>query len=303
MSRPEVVDYLYEKMSAIIKDTQLDYIKWDMNRSITEAFSADLPADRQLEFGHRYILGVYDLYDRLTKVFPKVLVESCASGGGRFDLGMMYYAPQAWVSDDTDAVERLAIQDGTSYGYTQNMRGEHVSSVPNDQVGRLTSIDLRAKVTYFGDFGYELDITKLSQVEQETIRDQVAFYKQYRHLFQFGKFYRLENSDSDAKNVFGWEVVNDDQTEAIGARFQVLNGANPAYIRFYFAGLDPEKQYTVNDSDEVFSGQELMSAGYFGPRVMPRTSEKDPADFNGSLFIAKAINLGLKSVSKLIKIK
>jgi len=132
-------------------------------------------------------------------------------------------------------VERLAIQDGTSYGYTQNMRGAHVSSVPNDQVGRLTSIDLRAKVTYFGDFGYELDITKLSQVEQETIRDQVAFYKQYRHLFQFGKFYRLENSDNDAKNVFGWEVVNDNQTEAIGARFQVLNGANPAYIRFYFA--------------------------------------------------------------------
>lgn len=289
MSRPEVVDYLYEKMSAIIKDTQLDYIKWDMNRSITEAFSADLPADRQLEFGHRYILGVYDLYDRLTKAFPKVLFESCASGGGRFDLGMMYYAPQAWASDDTDAVERLAIQDGTSYGYTQNMWGAHVSAVPNDQVGRLTPIDLRAKVAYFGDFGYELDITKLSPEEQATIRDQVAFYKQYRHLFQFGKFYRLENPDSDAQNVFSWEVVNDDQTEAIGARFQVLNGANPAYIRFYFARLDPEKQYTVNDSDEVFSGQELMSAGYFVPRVMPRTPEKDPADFKGSLFIAKAI--------------
>lgn len=290
MTRQEVVDYLFEHMSAIIKQTKLDYIKWDMNRNITEMYGAKLPADQQLEFPHRYILGVYQLYARLTEAFPKVLFESCASGGGRFDLGMMYYAPQAWCSDDTDAVERIKIQDGTSYGYTQNMWGAHVSAVPNDQVGRLTSLDTRAAVAYFGDFGYELDITKMVADELATIKKQVAFYKQYRHLFQFGKFYRLDNPDTNNDNVYGWQVVNEDRSEAILARFQILNGANPAYIRVYFAGLDPEVTYTVNDGQERFSGAELMNAGYFVPRIMDRTkSEKDPSDFSSRLFIAKKV--------------
>ncbi len=288
MTRQEVIDYLFEHMSAIIKQTKLDYIKWDMNRNITEMYGAKLPADQQLEFPHRYILGVYQLYARLTEAFPKVLFESCASGGGRFDLGMMYYAPQAWCSDDTDAVERIKIQDGTSYGYTQNMWGAHVSAVPNDQVGRLTSLDTRAAVAYFGDFGYELDITKMSADELATIKKQVAFYKQYRHLFQFGKFYRLDNADTANDNVYDWQVVNADKSEAILARFQILNGANPAYIRVYFTGLDPEATYTVNDGKERFSGAELMNAGYFVPRIMDRTKpEKDPSDFSSRLFIAK----------------
>ncbi|WP_283596045.1 alpha-galactosidase [Limosilactobacillus vaginalis] len=288
MTRQEVVDYLFEHMSAIIKQTKLDYIKWDMNRNITEMYGAKLPADQQLEFPHRYILGVYQLYARLTEAFPKVLFESCASGGGRFDLGMMYYAPQAWCSDDTDAVERIKIQDGTSYGYTQNMWGAHVSAVPNDQVGRLTSLDTRAAVAYFGDFGYELDITKMAADELATIKKQVAFYKQYRHLFQFGKFYRLDNPDTNNDNVYGWQVVNEDRSEAILTRFQILNGANPAYIRVYFTGLDPEATYTVNDGKERFSGAELMNAGYFVPRIMDRTKpEKDPSDFSSRLFIAK----------------
>ena len=291
MTRQEVVDYLFEHMSAIIKQTKLDYIKWDMNRNITEMYGAKLPADQQLEFPHRYILGVYQLYARLTEAFPKVLFESCASGGGRFDLGMMYYAPQAWCSDDTDAVERIKIQDGTSYGYTQNMWGAHVSAVPNDQVGRLTSLDTRAAVAYFGDFGYELDITKMAADELATIKKQVAFYKQYRHLFQFGKFYRLDNPDTNNDNVYGWQVVNEDRSEAILTRFQILNGANPAYIRVYFAGLDPEATYIVNDGEEYFSGAELMNAGYFVPRIMDRTKpEKDPSDFSSRLFIAKKVN-------------
>lgn len=291
MTRQEVVDYLFEHMSAIIKQTKLDYIKWDMNRNITEMYGAKLPADQQLEFPHRYILGVYQLYARLTEAFPKVLFESCASGGGRFDLGMMYYAPQAWCSDDTDAVERIKIQDGTSYGYTQNMWGAHVSAVPNDQVGRLTSLDTRAAVAYFGDFGYELDITKMAADELATIKKQVAFYKQYRHLFQFGKFYRLDNPDTNNDNVYGWQVVNEDRSEAILTRFQILNGVNPAYIRVYFAGLDPEATYTVNDGEEHFSGAELMNAGYFVPRIMDRTKpEKDPSDFSSRLFIAKKVN-------------
>ena len=290
MSRQEVVDYLFGLMSHIIQDAKLDYIKWDMNRSITEMYGADLPADQQLEFSHRYILGVYDLYDRLTKAFPDVLFESCASGGGRFDLGMMYYAPQAWCSDDTDAVERIKIQDGTSYGYTPSMWGAHVSAVPNDQVGRLTSIDMRAKVAYFGAFGYELDVTELSDEEQATIKQQVAFYKQYRKLFQFGTFYRLETPDT-SDNVYGWETVSPDKQTAIGMRYQILNGANPAYIRYYFKGLDPERRYTVNDGSEVFSGAELMNAGYFVPRVMNRLqSPKVPSDFHADMFIVKAVD-------------
>lgn len=290
MSRQEVVDYLFGLMSHIIQDAKLDYIKWDMNRNITEMYGADLPADQQLEFSHRYILGVYDLYDRLTKAFPDVLFESCASGGGRFDLGMMYYAPQAWCSDDTDAVERIKIQDGTSYGYTPSMWGAHVSAVPNDQVGRLTSIDMRAKVAYFGAFGYELDVTELSDEEQATIKQQVAFYKQYRKLFQFGTFYRLETPDT-SDNVYGWETVSHDKQTAIGMRYQILNGANPAYIRYYFKGLDPERRYTVNDGSEVFSGAELMNAGYFLPRVMNRLqSPKVPSDFHADMFIVKAVD-------------
>nr|WP_278772373.1 alpha-galactosidase [Limosilactobacillus mucosae] len=290
MSRQEVVDYLFGLMSHIIQDAKLDYIKWDMNRNITEMYGADLPADQQLEFSHCYILGVYDLYDRLTKAFPDVLFESCASGGGRFDLGMMYYAPQAWCSDDTDAVERIKIQDGTSYGYTPSMWGAHVSAVPNDQVGRLTSIDMRAKVAYFGAFGYELDVTELSDEEQATIKQQVAFYKQYRKLFQFGTFYRLETPDT-SDNVYGWETVSPDKQTAIGMRYQILNGANPAYIRYYFKGLDPERRYTVNDGSEVFSGAELMNAGYFVPRVMNRLqSPKVPSDFHADMFIVKAVD-------------
>lgn len=290
MSRQEVVDYPFELMSHIIQDAKLDYIKWDMNRNITEMYGADLPADQQLEFSHRYILGVYDLYDRLTKAFPDVLFESCASGGGRFDLGMMYYAPQAWCSDDTDAIERIKIQDGTSYGYTPSMWGAHVSAVPNDQVGRLTSIDTRAKVAYFGAFGYELDVTELSDEEQATIKQQVAFYKQYRKLFQFGTFYRLETPDT-SDNVYGWETVSPDKQTAIGMRYQILNGANPAYIRYYFKGLDPERRYTVNDGSEVFSGAELMNAGYFVPRVMNRLqSPKVPSDFHADMFIVKAVD-------------
>lgn len=290
MSRQEVVDYLFGLMSHIIQDAKLDYIKWDMNRNITEMYGADLPADQQLEFSHRYILGVYDLYDRLTKAFPDVLFESCASGGGRFDLGMMYYAPQAWCSDDTDAVERIKIQDGTSYGYTPSMWGAHVSAVPNDQVGRLTSIDMRAKVAYFGAFGYELDVTELSDEEQATIKQQVAFYKQYRKLFQFGTFYRLETPDT-SDNVYGWETVSHDKQTAIGMRYQILNGANPAYIRYYFKGLDPERRYTVNDGSEVFSGAELMNAGYFVPRVMNRLqSPKVPSDSHADMFIVKAVD-------------
>ncbi|GAD16118.1 alpha-galactosidase [Lentilactobacillus otakiensis] len=289
MTRPEVVDYLFDAMSKIIDMTKLDYIKWDMNRNITETYSSKLSADDQLEMPHRYILGVYQLYDRLVKAYPDVLFESCSSGGGRFDLGMMYYAPQAWTSDDTDAVERMLIQFGTSYGYPQMMMGAHVSAVPNDQVGRITSLKTRANVAYFGDFGYELDITKMSSEEQQQVKEQTAFYNEHRKLFQFGKFYRIENPFKNG-NVMSWEVVSDDKQHAIAARYQILNRPHTGYIRLYIKGLDPDTKYTVNGGSEQFYGDELMNAGLFVSDILHEThGTGQSADFNSKLFVIDAV--------------
>jgi len=287
MTRQDVVDYLYERMSTLIKDVRLNYIKWDMNRNITEAFSRQLAATQQLEFGHRYMLGVYQLYDRLTRAYPDVLFESCASGGGRFDLGMMYYAPQAWTSDDTDAVERLKIQFGTSYGYPQAMMGAHVSAVPNDQNGRVTSLTTRGAVAFFGDLGYELDITQMTPAERDQVKDQVAFYQQHRHLFQFGTFYRIDDPFQGDGNLTSWAVVAPDQQSAIVGRYQLLNHPNAPYQRQVFRGLDPQQTYTVNNGTERFSGSELMHAGYFVPSVQAVAHES--RDFSAQLFLVQAI--------------
>lgn len=287
MTRPEVIDYLYDHMSHMIESADLDYIKWDMNRHITEMFGSQLASDEQLEMPHRYILGVYKLYQRLTTAYPNVLFESCASGGGRFDLGMMYYAPQAWTSDDTDAAERMLIQYGTSYGYPQSMMGAHVSAVPNDQTGRITSLKTRGEVAFYGAFGYELDVTKMTAEELAQVKDQVAFYKQYRHLFQFGKFYRLSSPFEGQGNIISWEVVDPHQDQAIASRFQLLNHPNAPYTRFYFTGLDPDKQYRVNDDQETYYGDELMNAGYFVPTIL--ADGQNSKDFVSQLFIVKAV--------------
>ncbi|WP_282801104.1 alpha-galactosidase [Secundilactobacillus kimchicus] len=287
MSRPEVIDYLFNLMGHIIESAKLDYIKWDMNRAITEMFSSQLTKNQQLEMPHRYILGVYKLYDRLTTAYPSVLFESCASGGGRFDLGLMYYAPQAWTSDDTDAAERMLIQFGTSYGYPQSMMGAHVSAVPNDQTGRITSLKTRGDVAFFGDFGYELDITQMTPRALSQIKKQVTFYKQYRRLFQFGKFYRIDSPFSKNGNYISWQVVSDDQKESIAALYQLLNHPNSPYTRFYFKGLDPNRQYRVNDDTEIYYGDELMNAGYFVPSIV--IDGQESKDFYSRLFIIKAV--------------
>ena len=290
MTRPEVVDYLFSAMSKIIDMTKLDYIKWDMNRNITETSSGQLSSDDQLEMPHRYILGVYQLYDRLVKTYPDVLFESCSSGGGRFDLGMMYYAPQAWTSDDTDAVERMMIQFGTSYGYPQMMMGAHVSAVPNDQVGRITSLETRSNVAYFGDFGYELDITKMSAEEQQQVKEQTAFYKAHRQLFQFGKFYRIDNPFENGGNVMSWEVVSADKQHAIAGRYQLLNRPNIGYIRFKVVGLDHDTKYIVNGSTEEFYGDELMNAGLVLDDILKATHGTDQsADFSSKLLVIDAV--------------
>jgi alpha-galactosidase len=228
---------------------------------MTEIGSALLPADRQREVAHRYILGVYDLYERLTSEFPDVLFESCASGGCRFDPGLLYYAPQAWASDDTDAIERLKIQYGTTFVYPLSSIGAHVSAVPNHQVGRTTSIETRANVAYFGAFGYELDVTQMSEEEKAKIREQINFYKENRRLLQAGTFYRLISPFEKDGNVTSWIVVSEDQKEAIVGRFQVLGKPNTGYERLVLKGLRDDNEYQIEGINGSFYGDELMNAG------------------------------------------
>ena len=225
MSRPEIVDHLFGVLSEVLASAPISYVKWDMNRTITEPFSMGLPADRQGEFFHRYILGVYDLYARLGAAFPEILFESCAGGGGRFDPGMLAFAPQAWTSDDTDAVERLRIQWGTSMAYPLSSMGAHVAAVPNHQTGRITPIATRAAVAFFGVFGYELDPTTLAEDDRRAIAGQIEFYKAHRDLFQRGRFVRLRSPFEDGGNQAAWMVVAPDASRA-GRR--LLPGAQPA---------------------------------------------------------------------------
>lgn len=261
-SRKEVVDYIYDRMAEILGRGKVSYVKWDMNRSITECWSAALPADRQGEVFHRYILGVYDLYDRLNTAFPEVLFESCASGGGRFDPGLLYYAPQGWASDDTDAAERLKIQYGTSYCYPISSIGAHVSASPNHQIMRSTPLYTRANVACFGTFGYELDLNRLTAEEQEEVKRQTAFMKKYRSVLQFGSFYRLESPFEG--NVTAWMSVSGDRKTAVVGWYRTLNGINMGYTRVKLRGLEPDSVYRVSEDGALrgeYYGDELMNVG------------------------------------------
>lgn len=243
-SRPEVVDAIYEMLEKIFAGAPISYIKWDMNRSMSEVFSHTAKPQEQGMVWHKYILGVYRLYSRLIARFPEILFESCASGGCRFDPGMLYYAPQCWTSDDTDAVERLKIQYGTSFVYPVSSMGAHVSAVPNHQLRRVTPLNTRANVAYFGTFGYELDISKMAEEEKEAVKEQVAFMKAYRKLIQQGTFYRLL-SPFDG-NVTAWMVVSEDRKQALLGYYRVLQKVNDAYHRVYLQGLDETLEYQVS---------------------------------------------------------
>ncbi len=258
-SRREVVDYIYDTIAKLLREAKISYIKWDMNRCITECFSAAWPADRQGEIFHRYILGVYDLYERLTSEFPKVLFESCASGGARFDPGMLCYAPQCWTSDDTDAYERLKIQYGTSMCYPISSMGTHVSGVPNHQLHRSTPLRTRANVAYFGTFGYELNLNDLSDLEIEEVKEQVVFMKERREILQFGTFYRLQSPFE--KNEAAWMVVSEDKKTAVVGWYRGLNTVNDAFSRVRLAGLDPDCLYHNSITQQDCYGDELMNLG------------------------------------------
>ncbi len=279
-SRKEVVDYIHGLIVKILRESKISYIKWDMNRFITECYSAAFAPEQQGEIFHRYILGVYDLYERLTSEFPEILFESCASGGGRFDPGLLYYAPQCWTSDDTDAVERLKIQYGTSYVYPLSSMGAHVSITPNHQVGRLTPIKMRGDVACFGAFGYELDLAKLTDAERETVKEQIRFVKKYRKLIHSGTFYRLQSPF--AHNISAWMVVSEDKKQAIVGYYRVLNEANAPYRRVYLHGLEEACAYRVerNGRDAgVYYGSELMNVGM----VMTDLPRKQPEETHEGL--------------------
>lgn len=288
-SRPEVVDYIYNMLAKIITEGKVSYIKWDMNRYITECYSVALPADQQGEVFHRYILGVYSLYERLTTNFPHILFESCASGGARFDPGLLYYAPQGWTSDDSDAVERLKIQYGTSYCYPVSSMGSHVSIIPNHQVYRNTPLHTRANVAYFGTFGYELDLNKLTAEEQEEVKEQIKFMKQYREVIQFGTFYRL-NSPFNG-NVTSWMVVSEDKKTAIVGWYRVLNGINLPYSRVQLQGLNSDYCYETVGTQECHFGDELMNIGLIiNDPSAGQVQDGGPTscDFDSKIYVLKA---------------
>ena len=288
-SRKEVVDYIYEMLAKIFSEAKVSYVKWDMNRSITECFSDALPADRQGEVFHRYILGVYDLYERLTSSFPHILFESCSSGGARFDAGMLYYAPQAWASDDSDAVERLKIQYGSTFCYPVSSIGSHVSVIPNHQVYRNTPLHTRANVAYFGTFGYELDLNKLPQEEIEEVKEQIRFMKEYRELLQFGTFYRLRSPFEGNETV--WMVVSEDKKTALVGYYRVLNGVNGPYTRVCLQGLDPDLVYENKRNGTENYGDELMNLGLI---TTDSSAGEVPAgtepctDFDSRIYVLKA---------------
>ncbi len=243
-SRKEVVDHIYEMVAKLLRESKISYIKWDMNRYMSEPFSKGGAAADQGKMMHKYILGVYDLYNRLTTEFPHILFESCASGGARFDPAMLYFAPQTWTSDDTDANERTKIQYGTSMVYPLVSMGSHVSAVPNHQLHRITPIDTRADVAYFGTFGYELDLNILSENEIERVKKQIGFMKKYRQLIQVdGDFYRILSPFEG--NETSWMVVSPDKSEAIVGFYQSLNRVNGSWLRLRLKGLAPEKLYNV----------------------------------------------------------
>ncbi len=286
--RKEVVDYIYDSMAEILGNAKVSYVKWDMNRSITEAYSAVLSAGQQGEVMHRYILGVYNLYDRLTKAFPEILFESCASGGARFDPGMLYYAPQAWTSDDTDAAERLKIQYGSSFCYPVSSMGAHVSKCPNEQLYRTTPLKTRANVACFGTFGYEMDLQLLTEEEKQQVAEQIKFMKEYRELLQFGTFYRLLSPFEG--NFTSWMVVSEDQKTAIVGYYKVLNEVNGPFRKVALQGLNPDFDYEINGK-LVQGGDELMNFGLITTDSAAgecRDPELQSCDFDSRLYILKA---------------
>ncbi|WP_422447191.1 MULTISPECIES: alpha-galactosidase [unclassified Endozoicomonas] len=248
MSNPEVIDYLYQQLADVFRRAEVSYVKWDHNRNFSDVYSNHLPPGQQSGFYHRYVLGLYRLLFKLKEAFGEVLFENCSSGGNRFDLGMTFFMPQTWTSDNTDAYERVAIQQGFSLLYPQCCMSAHVSGHPSHQVLRHTPIESRFNVSCFGLSGYQLDLTRLTTFEEKVIMKQIRFYKQHRTLLQQGDFYRLAIDGGNQQTA--WIVVNDDKTEAVAGFFQGLQQANPTLKTLKLPMLNTDGLYQVTSREQ-----------------------------------------------------
>ena len=261
-SREDVREYIFSHICQVLDSARIEYLKWDLNRSLADLYSASLPAKRQGEVMHRYVLGLYDMLEKLTQRYPDMLIEGCSGGGGRFDAGMLYYTPQIWCSDDTDAIERLSIQYGTSFGYPVSTMGSHVSHCPNEQTRRITPLNTRATVAMSGTFGYELDVNKMTEDEKTIVKAQIREFKEYYDLIQYGDYYRLTDPDT-ADAYHGWEFAAEDGSEALLCIVALQIHPNGPGRWMCLKGLNADSIYTVND--EEYPGDVLMNGGLLLP--------------------------------------
>lgn len=263
-SRPEVVDAIFDKITAVMDSANIEYVKWDMNRSIADVYSATKDAKNQGEVMYRYVLGVYDFQERLLQRYPNLLLEGCCGGGGRFDAGMLYYSPQIWCSDNTDALNRILIQHGTSFGYPISAVGSHVSAVPNHQTGRTTSLEFRGMVAMAGSFGYELDLGKMSEDEKECVKKQIQDFHKYWDVIHNGDYHRLTNPQ-ERKDVAAWQFVSEDKKESLIQMATIECQAYQPVSYLRAAGLNPEYIYEDTLTGKVYSGAALMYGGFSVP--------------------------------------
>ena len=263
-SRKEVVDHIFDQICKVLDQGNIEYVKWDMNRSLMDVFSRG--TEDQGRVMYDYVLGLYDFLERIVTRYPDLLIEGCSGGGGRFDAGMMYYCPQIWCSDDTDAHERTFIQYGTSFFYPTSTVGSHVSAVPNHQTGRITSIETRGVVAMAGSFGYELDLNQLSEEEKAVVAKQVTHYKEYQSLIYNGDYYRLANPFEDGMSAWSW-ISEDKKTILVQG---VLFRAKPNVLRktLRLMGLEAKKNYKIAGTEEVYTGVALMSGGVLLQRAV-----------------------------------
>ncbi|BDC93017.1 alpha-galactosidase [Treponema bryantii] len=282
VTRKEVEDYTYESIAKILRSANIEYVKWDMNRQLTDIGSIALPADRIGEFYHRYVLAVYRLQERLLTEFPKLLLENCSGGGARFDPGMFFYSPQIWCSDDTDAIERLSIQEGTALIYPLSTMGAHVSVCPNHACGRVTPFKTRGYVALSGTFGYELDITKLPLEERAMIPGQVALYKKFSSLVRNGDYSRIasysENNEYDC-----WASIAKDKSKALVTFVQVMNHPNYKTRFIKITGLKPDARYKVTWPDEDLSKLQPVELTGLTIAKAGIPVRRDWGDFQGQL--------------------
>ena len=263
MGREDVQEYLFGALSRILESARIEYVKWDFNRSVANCWSGVLPADRQGEAAHRFMLGTYRLLERLTEAFPEVMIEGCSGGGGRFDAGMLYYCPQIWCSDDTDAVERLEIQKGTSYGYPVCAMGAHVSACPNHQTGRTVPFETRGIVAQAGTFGYELDPSRLTEDEKKAVKEQITAFHRYETLIAGGDYYRLDEEEGDCT---AWMFASPERDRALVSIVCTHVRANGPFPLVRLQGLDPDRMYRREDTGETLSGAALMYGGISFPQ-------------------------------------